>query len=100
MFPVVASPRFSVNVRRISQRLYFAEVDDPDEGLKARLIAALATVRMFPEAYPQAGVAQRRFTFEYRSVPYTVLFTFDGELITLHDIHFSRSANASQWLAK
>lgn len=100
MFPVGTSPRFAVNVRRISQRLYFAEVDDPDEGLKASLVAALATVRMFPEAYPRTGVARRRFTFEYRSVPYTVLFAFDGELITLHDIHFSRSANTAQWLAE
>ncbi|WP_080801689.1 DNA-directed RNA polymerase subunit beta [Arabiibacter massiliensis] len=100
MFPVVASPRFSVNVRRISQRLYFAEVDDPDEGLKASLLAALATVRMFPEAYPRTGVAQRRFTFEYRSAPYTVLYAFDGELITLHDIHFSRSARAAHWLTE
>lgn len=98
MFPVVASGRFSVNVRRISQRLYFDGIEDPDEGLKASLIAALATVRMFPEAYPRTGKARRRFTFEYRSVPYTVIFAFDGEAIVLHDLHFARSARAAHWL--
>ena len=78
MFAVVASDRFSVNVRRISQRLYFDGIEDPDEGLKTSLVAALATVRLFPEAYPRTGKARRRFTFEYRSVPYTVIFSFDG----------------------
>lgn len=100
MFPVAASPRFAVNVRRISQRLYFADIEDPDEGLKKSLIAALSTVRMFPEAYPHSGNERRRFTFEFRSTPYTVLFTFDGETVMLHDIHFSRSARAAHWLTE
>lgn len=98
MFPVTVSPRFAVNVRRISQRLYFDGIENPDEGLKASLIAALATVRMFPEAYPRTGKARRRFTFEHRSVPYTVVFAFDGETIILHDLHFARSARAAYWL--
>lgn len=98
MFTVVASDRFSVNVRRISQRLYFDGIEDPDEGLKTNLVAALATVRLFPEAYPRTGKARQRFTFEYRSVPYTVIFSFDGEVIVLHDLHFARSARAAHWL--
>ena len=97
MFAVVASDRFSVNVRRISQRLYFDGIEDPDEGLKTSLVAALATVRLFPEAYPRTGKARRRFTFEYRSVPYTVTFSFDGEVIVLHDLHFARSARTAHW---
>ncbi|WP_418252793.1 hypothetical protein [Gordonibacter urolithinfaciens] len=58
----------------------------------------LATVQLFPEAYPRTGKARRRFTFEYRSIPHTVVFAFDGENITLHDHHFARSARAAHWL--
>ena len=63
-------------------------------------MAALASVRLLPEAYPRTGVARRRFAFEYRSASYTVLYAFDGELITLHDVHFSRSAHAAHWLGE
>lgn len=100
MFPVVTTERFDVGVRRVSQRLYFCGIDDPEVGLKTCLVAALANVRMFPEAYPRSGNARRRFTFEFRSTPYTVLFTFDGETVMLHDIHFSRSARTAHWLTE
>ena len=45
---------------------------------------------LVPRSVPANGKARRRFTFEYRSILYTVLYTFDGELVMLHDIHFSR----------
>lgn len=100
MFPVAATDRFDVSIRRISQNLYFSGIHDPEQGLKASLVTALVNVRMFPEAYPRTGKARRRFTFEHRSVPYTVLYTFDGELIVLHDVHFARSARAAHWLTE
>lgn len=100
MFPVVATARFDVNIGRISQNLYFSGIDDPEQGLKTSLVNALATVRMFPEAYPRTGKARRRFMFEYRSIPYTVLHTFDRERIVLHDIHFARSARTAYWLTE
>lgn len=98
MFPVTATPRFNTEISRLSQRLYFAGIEDPELELKKSLLASLVNVRTFPEAYPPTGEDRRRFTFEHRSVPYTVLYTFDGELITLHDIHFSRSARTAYWL--
>ena len=61
---------------------------------------ALVNVRAFPEAYPRTGKARRRFVFEFRSIPYVVLYAFDGELIVLHDIHFARSAQAAHWLSE
>lgn len=100
MFPVVTTPHFEVAVRRIAQRQFFWDSESPEQGLKKSLVAALATVRMFPEAYPRTGKVRRRFTFEHRSVPYTVLFTFDGERVVLHDIHFARSAGAATWLTE
>ncbi len=100
MFPVAAAPRFETNLRRIAERLLFSGDDNPDAGLEASLSTALLNVRTFPEAYPRTGKARRRFTFEYRSILYTVLYAFDGELVMLHDIHFSRSARTAHWLTE
>lgn len=98
MFPVVATDRFSVNVRRVTESLYFSGIEDPEQKLKRSLVAALVNVRTFPEAYPRTGKSRRRFTFECHSIPYIVLYTFDGALIVLHDIHFARSGKAAHWL--
>ena len=67
MFPVRTTARFDVNIRRITQNLYFSGIEDPDQGLKTSLVAALVNVRTFPEAYPRTGKARRRFVFEFRS---------------------------------
>ena len=74
--------------------------EDPDQGLKTSLVAALVNVRTFPEAYPRTGKARRRFVFEFRSIPHVVLYAFDGELVVLHDIHFARSAQTAHWLSE
>lgn len=85
----------------ITRRLFFLYDDyDALKLFDSALQHALANVRMFPEAYPRSGNARRRFTFEFRSTPYTVLFTFDGETVMLHDIHFSRSARTAHWLTE
>ena len=94
------SDRFDVNIRRITQNLYFSGIEDPDQGLKTSLVAALVNVRTFPEAYPRTGKARRRFVFEFRSIPHVVLYAFDGELVVLHDIHFARSAQTAHWLSE
>lgn len=98
MFPVVSTPHFNVHVRRIASSLYFSGIEDPDEELKISLEAALVNVRTLPEVYRRTGKVRRRFTFECHSIPFTVLYAFDGEVITLHDIHFSRSARTARWL--
>ena len=100
MFPVRTTARFDVNIRRITQNLYFSGIEDPDQGLKTSLVAALVNVRTFPEAYPRTGKARRRFVFEFRSIPHVVLYAFDGELVVLHDIHFARSAQTAHWLSE
>lgn len=74
----------------------YSALEEFDNALQA----ALATVRLLPEAYPRTGKARRRFTFEYRSVPYAVTFSFDGEVIVLHDLHFARSARTAHWLTE
>ena len=43
MFPVRTTARFDVNIRRITQNLYFSGIEDPDQGLKTSLVAALVT---------------------------------------------------------
>ena len=58
MFPVRTTARFDVNIRRITQNLYFSGIEDPDQGLKTSLVAALVNVRTFPEAYPRTGKAR------------------------------------------
>ena len=99
MFPVEYAPECNETHVDIARNLFF-HYDDYSalEEFDNALQAALATVRLFPEAYPRTGKARRRFTFEYRSIPYTVIFAFDGEIITLHDPHFARSARAAHWL--
>ena len=99
MFPVAYAPEFNEAHVEIARNLFF-RYDDYSalEEFDSALQNALATVRMFPEAYPRTGKARRRFTFEYRSIPYTVTFAFDGEAIVLHDLHFARSARAAYWL--
>lgn len=100
MFPVRTTARFDVNIRRITQNLYFSGIEDPDQGLKTSLVAALVNVRTFPEAYPRTGKARRRFVFEFRSIPHVVLYAFDGELVVLHDIHFARSTQTAHCLSE
>lgn len=101
MFPVEYAPDFNEAHIDITRNLHFLYDDyDALSEFDNALQCTLATVRMFPEAYPRTGVSRRRFTFEYRSIPYTVLYTFDGELVMLHDIHFSRSAPAAHWLTE
>ncbi len=98
MFPVTTTQQFDESIAFIFYRSYFAGAENPRQGLEASLNAVLINVCTFPEAYPRTGRIRRRFTFEYRSTPYTVLFTFDGQTVTLHDIHFSRSARTARWL--
>ena len=101
MFPVEYAPEFNETHVDIARNLFF-HYDDYSalEEFDNALQAALATVRLFPEAYPRTGKARRRFTFEYRSVPYTITFSFDGEVIVLHDLHFARSARTAHWLTE
>ena len=101
MFPVAYAPEFNEAHLSITRLLFF-RYDDYD-ALKlfdGALQQTLNNVRTFPEAYLRTGKERRRFTFEFRSTPYTVLFTFDGETVMLHDIHFSRSARAAHWLTE
>ena len=99
MFPVAYALEFNEVHVEIARNLFF-HYDDYSalEEFDSALQNTLATVQLFPEAYPRTGKARRRFTFEYRSVPYTVIFAFDGEAIVLHDLHFARSARAAHWL--
>lgn len=101
MFPIAYAPSFNEAHIDITRNLHFLYDDYNALGeFDNALQCALATVRLFPEAYPRTGKARRRFTFEYRSILYTVLYTFDGKLVMLHDIHFSRSARTAHWLAE
>lgn len=101
MFPVAYALEFNEAHTNVTRHLFFLYDDYEALGLfNDALQRALVNVRVFPEAYPRTGKARRRFVFEFRSIPYVVLYAFDGELIVLHDIHFARSAQAAHWLSE
>lgn len=99
MFPVRYTPEFNDAHLDITRRLYF-QANDPSvlERFDDALDATLENVRTFPEAYPHTPKGRRRFAFAFRSIRYTVFYTFDGSYVVLHDIRHARSAQVAHWL--
>lgn len=91
MFSIEASPQFDESYSAIMRDVYYFHGKDALSGFEASFELGLTNVATMPEAYRSTPKGSRRFLFSFKAIPYTVFYTFEHDVVTLHDIDYARS---------